>query len=163
MKGEMNFPAPPGSPRGKLSSGRWVGYHFDITSVWVGSGALELPVAGRRVMVTTANLQVLHTVFNSDPLALIQERGNYTGDPGHRFVLWFDQVGRETLVTPVVAAHAHHRLDGSGIYIPISTPIDYLVPFHRLYLEVLNYAGGMSDTRIYINVEKYNLDQGDQA
>jgi len=30
-------------------------------------------------------------------------------------------------------------------------------------LEVLNYAGGMSDTRIYINVEKYNLDQGDQA
>jgi len=162
MKGPLIFPAPGNATRNGLGTGRWQGFYVRFDENFVGAGALELPVCGRRVVVHQQVLNPLMTVFNV--VAGAQEVGILNPDQNARVILWFNAVGRESFVTPPVpGAISYWRLDGSGVYIPFSTPVDYTVTFQRLFFEVPAFAGGFNGVNLQFNVEQFTKPEGDQS
>ena len=157
-----SFPAPGLAPRSILAQGRWTGIRIPTDSTMVGNPAMEVPVSGRRVIVQSADQQFAYSVFNADPLVLIQEQGTYCPDPALRIALWFDAPGEERVVT-VPLFPPHYRLFGSGIYVPVTTPIDYIVSFDKLFIQVFAMGLAYYHPEIVLNVEQWTKEKGDQS
>lgn len=154
------FPAPGLAPRSTLAEGRWTGLRIATDDTMVGLIPLEIPISGRRVIVQSAVQQTAYSVFDLTGAAEI--RGMFCPDPALRIVLWFDAPGEERVVT-VPLFPPYHRLFGSGIYVPVTTPIDYIISFDKLFIQVFAMSADYYHPEIVLNVEQWTKEKGDQS
>jgi len=155
-----SFPAPGLASRSTLAEGRWTGLRIQTDDTMVGLPPLEIPVSGRRIIIQPAILQTAYTVVIG---ALPPDiAGLYCADPDFRAILWFNAVGQERLI-PALPNPPYYRLFGSGIYLTATTPIDYVISFDKLFLQVLVMGALFQHPAIVMNVEQWTKEKGDQS
>jgi hypothetical protein len=155
------FPRQAPAARPPLAAGRWQGFDFKVDSTFVGVGPIEVPSRGRRVVAQANVNKPCITVWDS--LGGAQVAGLENPDPDSRIILWFDAPGVENAVVSPNVAITYYRLDGSGVYLPLTVPFDYLTTFDRLFLEVMQYSQDFTAIHLQLNIERWSKDLGDKG
>jgi len=158
VKGELSFPAPGQAPRTQLVHGRWQSVMIDQLSV--ATGLMMIPISGRRVITSPAVGYVPYNLLNSADVSVI---GAYSIDPDARVILWFDEPGIEARVTPAAPQTYLRLMDGVGVYVPMGSPAEFLVPFHRLFIQVAAYAVGFDLPSLILDIESATEVEGDRG
>lgn len=151
------FPPAAKQPRPMLTPQRWQSFMMDT---WTVGQPIEIPVSGRRVITSPAVGYVPYDLLDSTDASVI---GAYAIDPDCQIILWFDNVGVNEPVL-VVPGSGYHRLNGTGVYIPMGSPAEFAIPFRRLFFEVSLYDTiGFKLPQVILDVETYTEAEGDRV